>query len=156
MPGLLLLRFNEFLFPLPLIIGILLNVEFSERERQRRMRRFRRRTNRRKITKWWDTNSPTMIYNRHYTNIFASIYKYCPLYFFLVLLWFVHPVKNSVSQLLQFNRLVSHPKLVNKIETNIPLCSVKIDLMHCHIPPLVDVLQEIYTSLHLKINKRHR
>ena len=155
MPGLLLLWLNVFLFPLPIILEILLNMACSERESQRRMISFRRRTNRQKRTKLWDTNRPIMIYKRYYSDIFASISNYCPLYFFLVILLFFHPVHSSVSHLLQFIRLASHPKIVNKIGTNIPLCSVNIDLMHCHVPPLIDVLQERYTSLHLKIKKRH-
>ena len=48
LPGLLLLWLNEFSFSTPLPLEILLNVVCFKRESQRRIGRFRRRTNRRK------------------------------------------------------------------------------------------------------------
>ena len=155
MPVLLLLWLNEFSFPPPIIIEILLNMAWFKRDRQRRMIRFRRRTNRRKITKWWDTNRPARIYNRHYTDIFTSVPNHCPLYVFFVLLQFVCPVHIAMLHLLQFLRLASHPKTINTTTKNIPLRSVKIDLMHSHILPLIDVVQVQCTYLHMTINKRH-
>ena len=156
MSVLLLLWFNEFSFSPPLILEILLNVECSKRERQRRMRRFRRRTNRRKINQWWYTNRPTRIYKRHYTDLINSLKMHCTLYFFFVLLRFVRPVHSSMLHLIQFIRLDSHPKLVNTIATKLPIHSVNIDLMRSHILPLAEMGQSWFTSLHLTINKRHR
>ena len=86
MPGLLLLWLDEFSFSPPILIEILLNVACSERERQRRTRRFRRRANRRKINQWWDTNRPTRIYKRHYTDLITSTQMHCTLYFLFILL----------------------------------------------------------------------
>ena len=37
-----------------------------------------------------------------------------------------------------------------------PLRSVNIDLMHSHILPMIDVVQALFTFLHLTINKRRR
>ena len=102
---------------------------------QRSMRGFRRITNRRKRTKWWDANRPTRIYNRHYTAIFNYFPNHYTFYFFFILLQFVYTVYSAVSQLLQYIRLALHPKLVNTITTNLLIRFVKIYLTHSHIPP---------------------
>ena len=129
---------------------MLLNVSCSDRYTQRRMKRFRRRTNRTKRTQWWDNKCKTRIYNRHYTNIFTSIPNHCPLYFF------IHPLHSAVLNLPQFLRLASHLKLVKTIAINLQLRSVMIDLINNHITPLTEVVQTQFTYLHLTINKRHR
>ena len=139
-----------------LLLEIIFNVVCSDRDRQRRMIRFIRRTNRRKITKWWDTNRPTRIYNRHCNDILTSTPNHCPLYLLFVLLLFICPVHSDVSCRIQFIRLASHPNIVNKIATNLSLRSVKINLVHSHILPLTAVVQARCVSLHLTITNRHR
>ena len=114
---------------------------------------FRRKPNWLKRTQWWDTNRPRRIYNRHYTEISPSIPNHYPLQFFFSLL-FVRPVHSVISYLLQFFSLTSYPKLINTIVTNVPLCSVNIDLMHSHKPPLTEVVQAWCASLHLTITSK--
>ena len=84
---------------------------------------------------WEDLHLPTSIYKRHYIDLVTSIQIHCTLYFFFALLLFVCPVHSAMLHFLQFIRLASHPKLINTIVKNPPLRSVKIDLMHIHIPP---------------------
>ena len=92
----------------------------------------------------------------HYTELFTSIHKHYPLHLLFVILRFVHPLQSAVSHLLQFLIIASHLNLFNTIATNILLRSVKINLMHIHIPPLIDVEQARCKPLYLTINKRHR
>ena len=94
---------------------------------------FRGRTNRWKITDWWDTNRPKGRNNIHYTNIIAPHPQspYPPL--------FLHPpiiefsCTWAVSHLLQFLWLAPTPNILNIIATNIMLPPVKINIIQKHI-----------------------
>ena len=85
-PGLILLWLNRFSLSIPILLEILFNIVCSKRERKGKTRTFRRRTNRWKRTELWDTNRPTGVNNRHYTDLINPTPKQFPLQLFFVFL----------------------------------------------------------------------
>ena len=155
-PGLLLLCIDVFLLPPPLILEILFNTVYSKRERNGRTRRFIWWTNRRKITKLWNTNRPTGVNNRHDTDLVTTTSKHCPLHFSFVLLLLFCPVHSDLSHLLWCLWISPSLYPINTIAMNFPLPSVKTNLIRSHILPLTDIVQERRATLYLIINKCHR
>ena len=122
-----------------------------DRERKVTMKRFIWWTNKRKITKWWDTNHPTGVKNRHDIDLIITTSKHSPLHFLLIILWFILPLHSVVSHLLQCIWIALDLYLVSTTTRQSRSSPSK-----KKTPPLTKAVQTRRSTIHLTINKRHR
>ena len=89
-PRHILLWIDKFLLFLTLLLEIILNMMLSKRDMQWRMRMFRRRTNKIKITERWETNRNTWKNSVHYIDLTNPTPNNCLLYYYLSILQFIN------------------------------------------------------------------